>query len=109
MHKELAEGRWFELSLIDQLANIGMDVERTIKWKNKGNDEYSRKAFERVLELLYLTVDDPKNKGRLREILRVREALIDHFVFDNEYSSTDELWQKYFFSFNYASALRHGR
>jgi hypothetical protein len=109
VHKQLADGRWFKLSLVEQLANVGSDIERTIQWKRKGNAEYSEKAFQRALELLDLTIADPKNKGRLREILRVREALADYFVFDNEYHSTDELWQKYFFNFNYAAALRRGR
>jgi len=109
VHKQLASGHWFKLSLVEQLANVGSDIERTIQWKKRGNIEYSQKAFERALELLDLTIADPKNKGRLKEVLRTREALVDHFVFDNEYSSTDESWQKYFFSFNYAAALRRGR
>ena len=109
IHKSLASGRWFKLSLVEQLANVGSDVERTIKWKKKGDAEYSQKAFERALELLDLTVADPKNKWRLREVLRVREALVDYFMVDNQYASTDELWQKDFFQFNYAAALRRGR
>jgi len=108
MHKDLAAGRWFELSLVEQLANVGSDVIRTIKWKNKGNLDLSKKAFERALELLYLTVEDPKNRHRLKEILRTREALIDYFMFDNEHSSSDELWEKYFYAFNYAAALKRG-
>jgi hypothetical protein len=109
IHKDLASGRWFELSLVEQLANIGSDVVRTIKWKNKGNLNRSQKAFERTLELLDLTVSDPKNRYRLKEILRTREALIDYFIFDNKYSSTDKLWEKYFYNFNYASAIMHGK
>ena len=109
VHKNLADGRWFELSLIEQLANIGTDVERTIRWKQKGNLEYSRAAFDRTLDLIYLTVEDPKNRGRLREILRTREALIDHFVYANEYKTTDKQWQKYFYQFNYAAAIKKGR
>lgn len=106
IHTHLSSGRWFALSLIEQLANVGTDIERTIQWKKKGNFEYSRNAFERALELLDLTIADPKNKKRLKELLRVREALADHFIFDNKYSSTDELWHTYFFCFNYAAALR---
>lgn len=109
IHKELAAGRWFKLSLIEQLANIGCDVERTIQWRKKGDFELSRKAFERVLELIDLTVADPKNKKRLREILRTREALVDHFVYDNVYQTTQESWQNYFFQFNYAAAIMRGR
>jgi hypothetical protein len=109
IHKNLAAGRWFHFSLVEQLANIGCDVERTIQWKKRGNLDYSEKAFERVLELIDLTVADPKNRGRLREVLRVREALVDFFVYDNEYNSTEEIWQNYFFAFNYAAAMQKGR
>lgn len=109
IHKELAKGRWFTLSLVEQLANVGSDVERTIKWRNSGNAEYSQKAFERVLELIDLTVLDAKNKGRLREILRMREMLVDYFLYHNEYQSNDVLWQKYFYCFTYAASLRRGR
>ena len=109
IHKELATGRWFELSLVEQLANIGADVERCIRWKQKGKDEHSRAALDRALDLIYITVEDPKNRGRLKEILRTREALIDHFVYDNEYNTTEEQWQSYFYQLNYAAALRRGR
>ena len=109
IHKTLASGRWFKFSLIEQLANVGCDVERTIQWKKKGNPEYSKQAFYRALELLDLTIADPKNKRRLKEVLRVREALVDYFVYDNEYNTTEESWQKYFFQFNYAAALQRGR
>ena len=37
-HKELASGRWFSLSLFEQMANIGSEVIRSIKWKNKNNE-----------------------------------------------------------------------
>jgi hypothetical protein len=110
IHTNLTLQRWFKFSLLEQLANVGCDVERTIQWKNNGNSEYSKQAFERALELLDLTITDPKNKGAtLKELVRTREALVDHFVYDNEYSTTDEIWQDYFFQFNYAAALQRGR
>ena len=109
MHKELAAGRWFQLSLIEQLANIGSDVIRTIDWKKKGDLQLSRDAFYRALELIDLTIADPKNRKRLKEIVRTREALVDHFVYDNEYHTTDEIWYNYFYDFNYAAALQRGR
>lgn len=109
LHKELARGRWFELSLIEQLANVGMDVERAIRWKQRNNDEHSDKAFARALDLLSLSIVDPKNRKRLKELTRTREILIDYFVCDNEYGSTDESWHNYFYPFNYAVALSKGR
>lgn len=108
-HKDLTAERWFKFSLMEQLANVGSDVIRTIKWKQNGNMEYSRAAFERALELLYYTIEDPKNRRQLKEIVRSYEALVDHFMYYNEYNTTDEQWQKYFFQFNYAAALEHGR
>jgi hypothetical protein len=102
-HQELASGRWNQLSLMEQLANIGSEVERTINWRNKNNINYSQLAFIRALELTDLTIADPKNIGRLKEILRMREALADYFAFDNIYGSTDQSWKKYFLAFNYAA------
>jgi hypothetical protein len=104
-HKELGAGRWNQLSFCEQMANVGSEVERTILWKAKGNPDYSIRAFERALELLDFTIADLKNSKRLKEIVRVREALADHFFFDNEYQSTDASWHNYFFCFNYAARV----
>jgi hypothetical protein len=98
-HKELAEGRWNTLSFAEQMANIGSEIERTISWRKKGRPEISARAFERALELIDLTVADAKNRPRLKELLRVREAVSDHFYFDNSYQSAPESWQRYFGSF----------
>ncbi len=104
-HKGLTHDHWFSFSLAQQLANVGCEIDRTIRWRNKGNMEYSRLSFERALELLLLTKIDPKHKGRRRELCRAYEALVDYFMCDNEYKSTDEQWQNYFYQFNYAAAI----
>lgn len=103
-HKGLTKKQWFSKSIFEQMANIGSEVERTIKWREKDKD-YSRLALERCLELIDLTVTDPKNKNRLKEILRCREALADYFIGRNEYGSSDKLWRNYFYGFNYAARL----
>jgi hypothetical protein len=108
VHRELAAGRWFELSLVEQMANIGSEVERTISWRGR-NEKNSTTAFDRGLELLDLTIADPRHRRRLRELARLRETLADYFVFDNRYGSTDESWRRYFHAFTYAAALRRGR
>lgn len=102
-HKQLAGGRWLKFSFIEQMANIGSEVERTILWKEKQNNDYSQKAFERALELLDLTIADSKNKSRLRELTRLREILVDYFFCDNQYLSSNKLWRNYFYPFNYAA------
>lgn len=104
-HQSLAQGRWREFSFFEQMANIGSEVERSIKWKNKGRSDYSNQAFERALELIDLTVADKKNSLRIKELLRLRETLADYLAFDNNYHSTDKNWQNYFYAFTYAARV----
>ena len=106
-HKTLAAGRWEEFSLVEQMANIGSEVERSIKWKEKNDKDRFEKSFERMLELIDLTLADKKNFGRLKEVARVREALVDFLYFDNVYNSTSDFFRNYFLQFAYAA--RKGR
>ena len=106
-HRTLAEGRWQQLTLMEQLGNVGSEVERALNWKSKGNDEYGRKALERALELLELTIADPRHRGRLRELTRSREVLLDYFLGHNEFGSTERSWRSYFRAFAYRA--RAGR
>ncbi|MDP2709378.1 MAG: hypothetical protein Q8O93_05060 [bacterium] len=100
-HKNLASGGWNNLTLAQQLANIGSEVERAIKWKEKNNSAYSDKAFFRSLELLSLSLNDGKNNGRLKELARLYEALVDYFKGENIFASSDRLWRNYFYAFNW--------
>ena len=95
------------MTFMEQMGNVGSEVERAINWRARGNLEHSRKAGERALELMDLTIGDGKNRSRLREIVRVREVLADSFFGDNQYKSSDEAWKKYFNAF--AFAARRGR
>jgi hypothetical protein len=108
-HKQLAEGRWQAFSFFEQMANIGSEIDRTVRWREKGNQEYSGLAFERALELIDLTIGDTRNRPRLKELTRTREALVDHFVFSNEYHTTDVCWKKYFFCFAYAAQVHRAK
>lgn len=103
-HKGLADGRWQIFSIAQQMANIGSEVERAISWKNR-DKKNSMMAVDRALELLDLTIDDPRNRKRLKEIMRVREMVADYFYFDNIYGSTDQSWHNYFYPFMHATAL----
>ena len=98
-HKGLTLARWQQLSFCEQMANVGSEVHRAISWRTK-HGEYSRLAFERALELLDLSLETAvEHPPRLRELARVREALADYFVFDNDYGSSDVLWQSCFDAF----------
>jgi hypothetical protein len=97
-HGELAAGRWWELSIAEQLGNVGSEVGRSIRWSSR-NPELARAALARALELIDLTLDDPRHRrsvARLREIARAREVLVDFLAGSNVYSSTAASIQKYF-------------
>ncbi len=102
-HKELAAGRWFELLFVEQMANIGSEVERSLNWRAKANTDYCQKAFERALELIDLTLEDAKNLTRLKELARLREATVDFFAGTNQFISTEDSWRRYFSCFTYAA------
>jgi len=57
-HKNLAAGRWAQMSLSEQMANIGSEVTRALNWKRKNNEKYCLKSVERALELIALTIDN---------------------------------------------------
>ncbi len=105
----LAEGRWNTLSLVEQLGNIGSEVERVLRWKEKGNEEYAMRAMDRALELFALTLACPDNLGRLREITRAREVLLDFVFGENQYMSTDETLKQYYIPFAIAARRAHER
>jgi hypothetical protein len=106
-HKELAAGRWNKLSFAEQMANIGSEVERALNWQAKNNAAYCEKAFERALELLDLTLDAAAGFTRLKEIARVREAVVDYFFGTNQFVSTERSWKSYFLFFAYEARRDH--
>jgi hypothetical protein len=81
-HPELVAGRWWTLSLVEQLANVGT---------------------------LDLTIADPRHLHRLKELTRTRETLLDYFLGDNDFGSTQGAWRRYFAAFGLAAALRKER
>ncbi|OGX50521.1 MAG: hypothetical protein A2306_07260 [Omnitrophica WOR_2 bacterium RIFOXYB2_FULL_38_16] len=102
-HKDLSQERWSEMTICEQMANIGSEVGRALNWKKKNNEEYAQKALLRALELLSLTIGSVNTLPRYKELTRLKEAILDYFYGDNEFSSTEELWRKYFDHFNYAA------
>ena len=102
-HKQLAAGRWNQLSFLEQMANIGSEVERALNWRAKNNSIYSQKASCRALELTDLALETAATFPRRKELARLREALVDYFFGENQFKSTEASWRKYFFHFTYAA------
>lgn len=105
----MAAGRWQTLSLIEQMANVGSEVERALAWQTKGDKAGSQAAFERALELIDLTLADPRHQGRRKEIARVRENLVDFFAGGNEYQTKAQQLSNYFFAFAFAARNKSPR
>jgi hypothetical protein len=66
------------MSIAEQMANVGSEYERALRWKERGNASYCEQALRRMLELFDLTVADPRWRNhRLKELCRVREIVRD--------------------------------
>lgn len=104
-HRALAAGGWGRLSLAEQLANVGSEVGRLRRWTGR-DDRLAAAAFARALELLDLTLADPRWRGRLKEIARARELLCDAAAGGQRYGSTLEALDRYFLAFAVAARAR---
>lgn len=103
IHTTLAEGRWRTLTLVEQLANVGSEVERAIRAHEAGKEERFDRALDRALELFDLTAADDRWKGhRRREILRAREEFCRLFFGDSPTGSAHGL-RDYFLYFAIAA------
>lgn len=105
LHKELAGGRWYELSLAEQLAHIGSEISRANRWQNK-DEKIFWSATERALELFYLTISDKRWRLRLKELTRLREIFCDAVLGGKEYCTKLTDLERYFYYFTLYSQLQ---
>ena len=77
-----------------------------LRWRGR-DERLMSSAFDRALELLDLTLADPRWHGRLREIARVRELLCDASAGGADYATMLEDLDRYFLAF--AVAARRSR
>lgn len=110
LHRHAANEGWARLELVEQLGNVGSEVERAIRAHAAGRMDRFEGALERALELFDLTAADPRWRGhRCQEILRAREEFCRLF-FDRDVppGSSDGL-SRYFFGFAWAARALHHR
>ncbi len=101
-HAGLAAGRWAQMSLLQQLGNVGGEVSRAARWEGKDPAQRDR-AVVRALELLDLTLADPRWARRLKELARARELLCDAWLGGLEYRTRLSDMDRYFFQFALAA------
>ena len=102
VHPPALIASWPSLSLPMQMANIGSEVGRAIKYRRLAKEHLAKKAFVRALELLDLSVDaaiayDREHQtARSRELCRLREEWRDYFVGDNQYHTDPDRLINYY-------------
>ena len=99
IHKTLFKERWFNFSLFEQLGNIGAEYNRFAYWRGEGDEKNAESSFERMLELIDLTIEGAEQKASLKEILRLREAVCGQFVKTTEFEVSTQTLQNYFLQF----------
>jgi len=110
IHQDLARERWFQLSLSDQLANVGSEFSRAYRAKKDHKEKRFEPALLRLLELLNLTLIDPRWKGtRKREIARLKENILGNLYGDNINLDAIALLEKYFYYFGVSRKIPQKR
>jgi len=108
--RNLAGGGWEALTLMEQLANVGSEVERAIRALESEWPQQWEYAFARALELFDLTAADRRwsAPGR-RETLRAREQFVAVFFGDDDRRGAATYLRKYFMQFAFAARRNSSR
>ncbi len=102
IHTDLANGKWFTMSLAEQMGNTGSEIHRLVLSQNRDQPRFDA-ALDRALELIDLILADPRWKKGYKEIARVREVLCDIIFGENQYQTSLQDLDNYFFQFALAA------
>ena len=107
-HQDLASGRWFKMSLAEQMGNIGSEVSRAKNWQGK-DDKLFWGAVGRGLELFNLTISDKRWGDRRKELCRAYEIFCDAVLGGKVYNSDFESLCRYFDYFALLATKNYGK
>lgn len=71
--------RWEKFNKHEQLLMIGSEFMRAKTWQRKDQEKFLS-ALERALELIDLTLSDPKWKNNLQMLLGLREEVAKFYT-----------------------------
>lgn len=109
LHKNLSAEQWDEAGFAAQMLNIGSEISRAINWRDKNQSQRVEDCIYRALELLDMTISGTSGFCRRRELCRLRECIVDYFLYDNIYSATDKQMRSYFDCFLYLARRPTGK
>lgn len=99
---------WQRFSIVEQLANVGSEVERAIRSHESGAQARFENALSRALDLFDQTATDPRwSLPRRREVLRAREEFCRLFFDPSVPGDAASSLRRYFLAF--ATAARRAR
>ena len=106
-HASLAGGRWYQLSLFEQMGNIASEVGRMLRWQTRDRHRFEL-AFWRALELIDLTRSDARwrTPSKLKELSRFRELLVDAASGGHTYASDLVALERYLYPFALGARLK---
>lgn len=91
--------KWFSMTIQEQISNIGSEVLRADRWKQKGNRERMRAYYDAAISFLCLSIRDPKNAAGKNELNLCIDELADYFIGENRWGTTSETLRKYYNAF----------
>lgn len=98
--------QWERFSLVEQLANVGSEVERAIRAHQSGSQTRFENALTRALALFDATAADDRWSGpRRREVLRAREEFCRLFFDPTTPPDSAEGLRRYFLAYAMAARL----
>lgn len=95
---------WAEMSVFDQMGNIGSEIGRALKAKRQGKEDRMRAAFYRGLDLIDFTAEiwAKQKYAGLKELLIAREFFTESILTDK----VDSDLEKYFDWFAFTARIR---
>ena len=90
---------WFAMPVGVQISNVGSEVHRAIRWKNRGDVQKKNSFCMKAIEFLELMKKDPKNRYRTGELDCCIDELQDYLMGENSYNTSEEQLIKYYDAF----------
>ena len=103
---QISRERWAQLSIFEQMGNIGSEVGRAIKAQRSGKADRASKAIDRALDLFDATTEVlvSKKSPRTKEVLRARNEFLRLF-YDGTFEADAANLERYFMQFATAARL----
>lgn len=91
--------KWWDMTIAQQLCNVGSEVSRSIRRKNKHDMLGAQEFCIHAIEMLGYTKQDPKNLNRRNELSYAQEEILDYILGDNLYRNDDASIMKWYDEF----------